>query len=102
MKFFVPGVAHPDEAERVYTILKVLAAGRGGPVSPRRIASISFSRGRHDHSATVGGMDTTSGLPCVAIFEAARGSLYTVYTEGPLSHGGLLVTAPYHVEAFED
>lgn len=101
MKFFVPGVDHPDEAERVYAILKALASARNGAVSERRIASLSFSRGRQDHSATVGGDDTASGLPCVAIFEARRGGLYFVYTEGPLSRTGQPVTAPYHVEAFD-
>jgi hypothetical protein len=101
LKFFVPGVDHPDEAERFYAILKAVASARGGAVSDRRIASISFSRGRQDHSATVGGDDTSTGLPCVAIFESRRGGIYSVYTEGPLSRSGHLVTAPYHVESFD-
>ena len=69
---------------------------------PRRIHSILFTQGRQAHSATVGGQDTSSGQRCVAIFEAARGGLYSVYAEGALSRTGYLVSAPRHVEAFDD
>ena len=101
MKFFVPGVAEPQEAERFYEILKVIAAGRNGPVSPRRIYSITFTRGRQLHTATVGEDDTSTGLACVTIFEAARGGLYSIFTEGPLSRGGYLVGPALHVEVFD-
>jgi hypothetical protein len=101
VKFFIPGVAHPEEAERFYTILRTLAAAKTGPISARRILSISYSRGRHAHSATVGGEDTASGLPCVAIFEAARGALYFIYTEGRISGSGHMAASPYHVEVFD-
>jgi hypothetical protein len=101
VKFFVPGLEDPDEAERFYVILRVLAAGRAGRLSERRIYSVTFSRGRELHSATVGELDTASGLPCVAIFEAARGGLYSIYTEGPISRTGHLVGPVHHVEPFE-
>jgi hypothetical protein len=100
MKFFFPGVDDPDQAERAYAILRALAAARHGALSPRRIFSIAFNRGRHAHAATVGAEDTASGRPCVAIFEAARGAIYTVYPEGRLSNGHL-VSAPYLVEPFD-
>jgi hypothetical protein len=102
VKFFVPGVEHPEEAERFYTILKTLATAKAGPVSARRIYSISYSRGRQAHSATVSGEDTASGLPCVAIFEGARGGIYFIYTEGRISGSGHMAASPYHVEVFDD
>jgi hypothetical protein len=102
MRFFIPGIDDLDEAERFYVILGVLAAGRTGPLSRRRIRSIIFSRGRELHTATVGEADTSTGLPCVAIFEAARGGLCAIYTEGAISQTGHLVGPPHHVEAFDD
>ena len=102
MRFFIPGIDDPGEAERFYAILKVIAAGRCGPVSNRRIYSITFSRGRQLHTATVGEDDSSSGRPCVVIFEAARGGLCAIYTEGVLSQTGHLVGPPLHVEVFED
>ena len=100
MKFFVPGLTDPQDAERFHTILRVIAAGRAGPLSARRIYSITFSRGRTLQTATVGEIDTTSGLACVMIFEAARGGLYSIYTEGPLGRNGHLAGPVLHVEAF--
>ena len=102
MRFFIPGIDDPGEAERFYAILRVIAAGRTGPLSPRRIRSVTFSRGRQLHTAAVGEDDTSTGLPCVAIFEAARGGLCAVYSEGVLSQTGHLVGPPHHVEVFED
>jgi hypothetical protein len=100
MKFFVPGLPDPAEAERFYAILRIIAAGRHGPLSARRIHSITYSRGGALHTATVGEADTASLAPCVVIFEAAKGGLCFVYTEGPIVRTGLLV-APLHVEPFE-
>ena len=102
MKFFVPDVAEPDEAERFHAILKVIAAGRVGPLSARRIYSITFNRGRALQTATVGEIDTVSGLRCVMIFEAARGGLYSIFTEGPIGRNGQLVGPVLHVEAFDE
>jgi hypothetical protein len=101
MKFFVPGLTDAGEAERFYAILRVIAAGKAGPLSDRRIYSVTFSRGRALHSATVGEADTSTGLACVVIFEAARSGLYGVYTEGPISQTGRLVGPALHVEVFD-
>jgi hypothetical protein len=101
VKFFVPGLEDPGEVERFYAILRVLAAGKAGRLSERRIYSITFTRGRELHTATIGEADTSTGLPCVAIFEAARGGLYTIYTEGPINRTGHLVGPVHHVETFE-
>ena len=102
MKFFVPGLADPQEAERFHAILRVIAAGRAGPLSARRIYSISLTRGRALQTATVGEIDTSSGLSCVMIFEAARGGLYSIFTEGPIGRNGHLVGPVLHVEAFDE
>jgi hypothetical protein len=101
MKFFVPGLADAGEAERFYAILRVIAAGRHGPLSARRIHSITYSRGRALHTATVGEADTASMAGCAVIFEAAKGGLCFLYTEGPIAQTGQLI-APLHVEPFED
>jgi hypothetical protein len=101
MRFFIPGITELGEAERFYAILRVIAAGKVGPISDRRIYSITFSRGRALHSATVGEADTSSGRACVAIFEAARGGLCAIYTEGLISQNGQLVGPPHHVECFD-
>jgi hypothetical protein len=101
VKFFVPGLEDPAEAESFYAILRAVASARHGAVSGRRICEILFSRGRQAHGARVGEADTVSGLPCVAIFEAARGGLYFIYAEGPISRTGHPVAAPHYVEAFD-
>lgn len=101
MNFFVPGLADPAEAERFYAILRVIAAGRHGPLSSRRVRSVTYARGGSLHTASVGEDDSGSMAPCVVIFEAAKGGLCFIYTEGPIARSGHLV-APMHVEPFDE
>ena len=101
MRFFVPGVDDPAEAEAFHTVLRRLAIEAHGQLSERRVYSLAFARGGALHTATVGEPDTATGAPCVAIFEGARRGLYFVYVEGPVRGNGHLVTAPMIVECFE-
>lgn len=101
MKFFVPGVEDPREAEAFHSFLRRLAAEAHGRTTERRIYSVTYARRGELHSATVGEPDLLTGLPCVAIFEGAGGSgLYYVYVEGPIRGNGHLVSSPLIVEDF--
>jgi len=73
VKFFLPGAQTSDQAERVYgKIVATIEAARG-PVSPRRIYSISYTHNGHSVAAMVGEIDPLQGEVIVAILRSGDG-----------------------------
>ncbi|GAB3331720.1 hypothetical protein GCM10027299_37630 [Larkinella ripae] len=103
MKFFVPATKNPDEAEKVYGILRKAMLKHRYETSDQRIYSITFDDNGFSLTETVGQPSETSGEPIVAIFQA--GDLYLICTNNrgvlrgmPMIAGEWAVT---NVELFE-
>jgi len=100
VKFFVPDTDDPGEAEQFYSALRGATEALKGPVTYRRVLSVTFTRGGKIHSATVGGLDTASGAACVAIFESAQDGLFYICVEGRLQDP-FMAGSPSRVEYFD-
>ena len=86
MKFFVPHIESPEEAEKIYQAIKKKAPASwvvgGKPIDDRRIRSITFRDKRKTVTATVGGRDPLEGNIVMAILQTATEvRSYLIYTE---------------------
>ncbi|MGV3559020.1 hypothetical protein [Larkinella arboricola] len=104
MKFFVPATKNPEEAEKVYGILRKSMLKHRYETTDQRIYSITFDDNGFSLTETVGKPSETSGETIVAIFQS--GDLYLICTNNrgvlrgmPMIAGEWAVT---NVELFEN
>ena len=79
MKFFVPGIEDPSEAERDYGIVREFLRSQGFEVLSRRILAVAYRHKESSYMARVGKPSTQNNEMVAAIYELSSGS-YAICT----------------------